>query len=132
MKKLISLAVLAFVFLGGLIFLTKENKIQQKTEIKKTKSIKVYEKIVYNNKTQEKEINTKEGTTALEALKNSDFIKINGEGQNSFVTEINGVKADDKKREFWSFYVNGKEAAVGAGSYNLRNEDKVEWKLSTY
>jgi hypothetical protein len=31
--------------------------------------------------------------------------------------------------KYWTFYVNGKESNVGAGSYVSKNGDKLEWKL---
>lgn len=44
-----------------------------------------------------------------------------------FVTSINGVVGNGPK--YWTFYVNGKEASVGASSYITKNSDKITWKL---
>ena len=57
---------------------------------------------------------------------------VRGEGKNAYVTGINGREADTKKKEYWAFYVNGKPATVGAGSYILKQADKIEWKIENY
>jgi hypothetical protein len=72
------------------------------------------------------------GKTALEATDVKTTVVTNGTGINAFVTSINGRNADTKKREFWEFDVNGKEALVGAGSYTLNNHDEIEWKITSY
>ena len=58
-----------------------------------------------------------------------------GEEANAFVTQINGYPALRKAsvpREFWAFYINGKMSNVGAGSYKLKDGDKIEWKIERY
>lgn len=74
------------------------------------------------------------GKTALEATREAvnGNIQTNGEGEKAFVTSINGRNADIKKREFWEFLVNGKQAEVGAGTYKIQNGDEIIWKISTY
>lgn len=68
------------------------------------------------------------GKNALEILKSghkTDTKSYKGLGE--IVTGIDGTKADSK--HFWSFYVNGKQSQVGAGSYVTKNGDKITWKL---
>jgi len=69
--------------------------------------------------------------TALDQLENTISNKIKGKGVNAFITEINGYSTEGKK-EYWAFYVNGKQSAVGAGSYQLKDGDKIEWKIEKY
>jgi hypothetical protein len=59
-------------------------------------------------------------------------IEKSGEGESTFITGLGGRSADDQKREFWEFLVNGEQAEVGAGSYAIQNNDKIEWKISNY
>lgn len=67
--------------------------------------------------------------TALDLLKSSHTVKTKVyAGIGEFVESIDGVKPDSK--HFWAFYVNGVSSNVGASSYNLKNNDKIEWKLS--
>lgn len=70
--------------------------------------------------------------SALLLLQGVAKVTISGTGDMAFVTGIDGVKADSAKKQFWSFSVNGKEAAVGAGSYITKNTDTITWKLSTF
>ena len=72
------------------------------------------------------------GTTALEALEKKYVVEKKGDGVNAFVTSIGGVKASDADKTFWAFYINGKQATVGAGSYKLHDGDVMQWKLEKY
>jgi hypothetical protein len=70
-----------------------------------------------------------EGKDALTLLKLHTAIEQNKSG---LVTAINHQAADDKKREFWAFYVNGKMAEVGPASYKTKDADMIEWKIEKY
>lgn len=70
-----------------------------------------------------------EGVDALTLLENQAEVEMNASG---LVTSINGKMADEKKREFWSFYVNGKLANVGPKDYITKSADRLEWKIETY
>ncbi|QAY71295.1 DUF4430 domain-containing protein [Xylanimonas protaetiae] len=73
------------------------------------------------------------GLTALELLLRLDpTATATGEGANAFVTAIGGRAADPTKNEFWAFYVNGEQAQVGAGTYEMQDGDKITWKLETF
>ena len=70
-----------------------------------------------------------EGKNALEILKQKTSIEQSSSG---LVTSINGRKADDGKKEFWAFYVNGKMAEVGPADYQTKAGDLIEWKIQKY
>lgn len=70
-----------------------------------------------------------EGRDALSILKEKTIIEQDSSGM---VSSINGRKALEKNREFWSFYVNGKLAEMGAADYITKPTDKIEWKIDTY
>jgi hypothetical protein len=73
------------------------------------------------------------GKTALDLLLQLDpAATADGEGANAFVTAIGGRAADQSKKEFWAFYVNGEQAQVGAGSYTMKDGDEITWKLETF
>ena len=40
--------------------------------------------------------------------------------------------ASSNDKEFWALYVNGKQAEVGAGTYIIKNNDTIEWRIETY
>ncbi|MFE6235141.1 DUF4430 domain-containing protein [Cellulosimicrobium sp. NPDC057862] len=72
------------------------------------------------------------GTTALDLLLEADpSAQVTGEGENAFVTAIDGVAADPDS-EFWALYVNGEMATVGAGSLETTDGDEITWKLETF
>lgn len=70
----------------------------------------------------------KEGQTALDLLKATHQVEVKSYSFGDMVTGIDGNKSDAK--HFWEFFVNGKSSNVGAGSYQLKDGDKIEWKLS--
>ncbi len=71
----------------------------------------------------------KEGQSALSLLK--QYTQVETEeftGIGEYVVSINGVESDSTNN-FWSFYVNGEQAQVGAGDYITQNNDFIEWRL---
>ncbi len=70
-----------------------------------------------------------EGKDALSLLMEKTKTEQNSSG---LVIAINNRKADDKKHEYWAFYVNGKMAEVGPAQYVTKDEDKIEWKIQKY
>jgi hypothetical protein len=73
-----------------------------------------------------------EGSMALDLLLEADpSAQVTGEGENAFVTAIDGITADPDS-EFWALYVNGEMATVGAGTLETKDGDEITWKLETF
>ncbi|HUQ84753.1 MAG TPA: DUF4430 domain-containing protein [Candidatus Limnocylindrales bacterium] len=70
--------------------------------------------------------NGKDALTLLKA-----FSKVE-QGSSGLVTSINSRLAEDKNKEFWAFYVNGKMSEVGPADYVTKDADKIEWKIEKY
>ena len=69
-----------------------------------------------------------DGKTALELLKASHTVETeNYTGVGEYVKSINGIVPT--KDEFWGFYINGESSNVGAGQYQSKSTDSIEWKL---
>jgi len=130
MKKIIALLIGIFSIFSGLYLYSRidQPKVQQSV-----KKIFVSQAIITKNKSSDFiSYQIEEGKTALDLLKISKKIATKGEGVNAYVVSIDGKKAENENREYWAFYVNGKMANVGAGSYQLKNKDKIEWKIEKY
>jgi|GEM_PF-1344330 len=69
------------------------------------------------------------GKDALTILKEKTKVE---QAASGLVVSINGRKADDKKHEFWAFYVNKKFASVGPADYQTKDTDTIDWKIETY
>ena len=70
-----------------------------------------------------------ENKTALDLLKMGHQVETKTfSGMGEFVESVNG-KAAEANKEFWSFYVNGKQSNLGASSYHPSDKDFIEWKL---
>ena len=74
------------------------------------------------------------GKPALEVTQTATDGKVvtKGEGVNAFVISINGREASSETKEYWELLINGKSSAVGAGSYIVKQDDKIEWKISKF
>jgi len=128
MKKIIYLILfLALLFGGYNVWRVMRAPVQP--PVAQQSKIQVREKIVLGETGEFKEYEVASDTTALELLQQTAQVKVQGEGTNAFVTEINGRAGDVKRKEYWSFNLNGSPAGVGAGSYSLQEGDQIEWKI---
>ncbi len=72
--------------------------------------------------------NGQDGKNALEILKATHKVSTKTfDGVGEYVESINDVVPD--KTHFFSFYVNGEQAQVGADQYVTKSSDKIEWRL---
>ncbi len=131
MKKLL----LAILLVLGLVAVYKfgllnKNYLPSQKSANAVKKITVQQKITGQAEFSSQQI--EEGKTALDLLNETESAVTTGEKENAYVVGINGIKAEEEKKEFWAFYINGKQAAVGAGSYKLKDGDKIEWKKENY
>ena len=69
------------------------------------------------------------GIDAYTLLKKNAEIK---EADSGFITSINGRKAEEDKKEFWAFYVNGEKSNVGPRRYITKDADTIVWKIENY
>lgn len=129
MKKIITLLTgLFFLFSGFYLY----SRIDRPTTKKTIEKISVHQSITAKGKTNFKTYKVDGGKTALDLLNQNAKIISKGKGVSSYVISINGEEALSENREYWAFYVNGKPAEVGAGSYKLKPGDKIEWKIEKY
>jgi hypothetical protein len=69
----------------------------------------------------------KNGDNAYALLQQYATVKAKHYSFGYLVTSINGIVGNGPK--YWTFYVNGKEASVGASSYVTKDSDTIMWKL---
>ncbi len=130
----ISLLFAVILFITGFFLYTgQKTQTHESGAIKTSKTISVSQYIIINpSNPHEQDVEIEENQTALSLLTKTNKVEMTGTGKNAFITSINDRVADKNKHEFWAFYVNGKQAQVGAGSYILHPADKIEWKIETY
>lgn len=82
-------------------------------------------------------VSIEENTTVFELLKkttreNKIHMEFDGSDETAYVEGIDNLYAFDKGPESgWLFYVNEKEAEIGAGQMPVRPGDTVEWIYKT-
>lgn len=69
-----------------------------------------------------------DGKTALEILKQKADVITQDSAYGEYVDSINGVKGGEDGK-YWAFYVNREMAQVGAGEYQTKSTDRIEWKF---
>lgn len=139
MKKYLVFIIFVGLFILGLLYFQKTTAGVKKISPQKTieNKLTVFQKI--STVDPNPEVSTvffkygvPPGETALVLLQKTSTAKIKGVGISAFVTEINNREALEKNKEYWALYVNGKLSDVGAGSYILKDQDKIEWKVEKY
>lgn len=128
MKKVLLFILILFFAVGGSVFFYNKYFSLKPQNNATQLSYNVFQSI--GNVTTAHKTTNKQ--TALILLQKTNNTIIKGEGTNAFVQSINGVMANPAKNQFWAFYINGKAATVGAGSYYLQPNDKIEWKIESY
>lgn len=135
-KNLLLMFIVILVLVGGGFLFANQNRsdstqTSQQTTQEKTNSIKVTVKADSQEKNYQ--VENAVGKTALEVTKlaTSDLL-MSGEGQNAFITSINGREAETSKKEFWKLVINGADAQVGAGSYTVQSGNTIIWEIDTY
>ncbi len=124
MPKIVGIVVALILILGGGYWFASREQTQPEPAKPKT------------SQTQTKKADTKpgyikyqgeEGKTALAILKTKADVKTEDSDFGEFVKSINGEDGGGTK--YWIFYVNGQEASEGAGTYQTKSSDTIEWKL---
>ena len=67
------------------------------------------------------------GVDALTLLKQHATVTTKHYSFGDMVESINGTAGNGPK--YWTFYINGKEATVGAGAYQTKSGDMLMWRL---
>ena len=129
MKKILLFISVLLIIVFGYFFYQSRLSLVKKSLIQK-QNLTVFLKLSGQKDFIKQEIDV--NMTALDLIKEKIKIVTKGEGVDAYVVEINGKLAEDSKKEFWAFYVNGKQATVGAGSYKLKEGDRIEWRIETY
>lgn len=71
----------------------------------------------------------KKGVTALSQLKETaNGVVTKSSSYGEYVDAI-GERSSGKDGKYWTFYVDGKLASVGAGAYIAKGGEKIEWKF---
>jgi hypothetical protein len=73
-----------------------------------------------------------DGRTVFELLESKALVSFTGVGAATVVTSINGQRANELKKQYWTFMVNGQPSDTPADRYTTKASDVIEWKIMTY
>jgi hypothetical protein len=103
-----------------------------KEAVKDTVSLKIYG--LSGQEILSREIEYGDGLTAFSLLKNAEGVTVmsSGSGKYAYITGINDLKEKaNGPMSGWIYKVNGESPGIGAGQYQLKSGDKVEWIYKT-
>ncbi|MDX1259945.1 MULTISPECIES: DUF4430 domain-containing protein [unclassified Exiguobacterium] len=124
-----------WILIGGVLLLAgcAEQPTDQAAESKKCE--RLVEVSVVNHASDktlyEKDMCLKKSETALDALEETDLPVVKtGKGEMAYVTAVDGIREKSAGASSgWVFGVNDKPAQVGAGAYQLKDGDRLEWRF---
>ena len=138
MKKIIYAGLVVAVLFAGAWFVlygsddsaSNDNQQPESTEqtVEENANQEADENITFSEDGKNVKYSGEDSKDALSILKSHTEVKTDSSDFGEFVTEINGVAADPKT-EFWAFYVNGELASEGAGTYQTKSTDTIEWRI---
>ncbi len=88
--------------------------------------------IVFSDENQKTVDIVTSGKTLREALDEKELIGGEDSTSGFFVTEVDGVKAEDDLRQWWSFSKNGEPLMTGVDTTPISDGDTFEIALSVY
>lgn len=135
--KILVILVGAIVLITFVLYQSEQAKVklglvkQQQAMQVPASTIKADVKIKYDDQENlYSGIEVEEGQTALDLIQKVATISATGEGEMTYITTINGRAAESSKKEFWEMLINEQPAQVGAGSYKVKNNDQIDWRIT--
>ena len=85
--------------------------------------------IVIKDTVNDKEILKEDGKIGKDGLEK--YLKENHKAkfEDGMMTELEGIKQDKEKNQYWMYYVNGEMAEVGIGDYVPKENDQIEFRF---
>ncbi len=130
-KQILGITIVAVLAAAGAyVGINRSSDTTDKTTQTTQTTQVVTSKVTFTNAGKTVAYDGVEGKTALELLKQYvDKVETKTfSGIGEYVVTIKNVAAQENVT-YWSFYVNGKSAEVGAGAYTAKAGDKIEWRL---
>ena len=85
--------------------------------------------ILIKDTVNDKEILKEDGKIGKDGLEK--YLKENHKAkfEDGMMTELEGIKQDKEKSQYWMYYVNGEMADVGIGDYVPKENDQIEFRF---
>lgn len=127
---LFTLLLISMVFIQRVV--KPENKNRQDVLSSTASQFSVTQIITYGDGKQETNtIQASAGESALDLLSVSKKVTVKETSLGKLVESIEG-DTNGSQNKYWTYFVNGKEANVGAADYTVQPNDSIEWKFTAY
>ncbi len=105
----------------------KDTTTTQQTEANNPETTDV--EISIKDTVNDKEILTEDAKIDENGLK--DYLEKNHKAvfEDGMMTELEGIKQDEKECQYWMYYVNDEMADVGIGDYVPKSGDEIEFRF---
>lgn len=132
-KTIVTAALVAVISVAGFsVYNLSQNKTKDKVQpVATEQTTQAEQQIKFSNDGKSVAHDGVADKTALETLKSLTFVGTKATSFGEMVISINNREADSSS-EYWAFYVNGKLASEGAGTYKAVSGDKIEWRLEKF
>ena len=127
-KYFLSLLTLTFTGCGNQATTEqKDTTTTQQTEANNPETTDV--EISIKDTVNDKEILTEDAKIDENGLK--DYLEKNHKAvfEDGMMTELEGIKQDEKEGQYWMYYVNDQMAEVGIGDYVPKAGDEIEFRF---
>lgn len=126
-KQIIVSVIVILIAISSLLGYKSFIKYKNKQE-----GVKEYNLIIRDDKNtykKEYKFTTKQDVLG-KALDEQNIIKTDNNELSRLVTEVDKIKADSTKQEWWNLKVNGENSLTGIDDTYIKDKDKVEFVLT--
>lgn len=85
--------------------------------------------ILIKDTVNDKEILKEDGKIGKDGLEKYLEENHKAKFEDGMMIELEGIKQDKEKSQYWMYYVNGKMAEVGIGDYVPKENDQIEFRF---
>ena len=85
--------------------------------------------ILIKDTVNDKEILKEEGKIEKDGLQKYLEENYQAKFEDGMMTELEGIKQDKEKNQYWMYYVNGEMAEVEIGDYLPKENDQIEFRF---
>lgn len=85
--------------------------------------------IIIKDTVNDKEILKEDGKINEDGLQKYLEENYKAKFEDGMMTELEGIKQDKEKSQYWMYYVNGEMAEVGIGDYFPKENDQIEFRF---
>ena len=132
-QRIIVAVIFGVALLVGVVFavITIAGSNDEQTETQTTQTQQQTQDDADEQETYTVSFTAEAGRTVLEQTHEHAEVETEDAGMGEYVIAMDGMTGGDDNR-FWTYYIDGEPAAVGAGDYVTEGGETVEWRFESF